>query len=421
MAKILLTTFGSHGDLHPYLGMAKILLKHGHKVYIATHFSYKQNIENVGAEFVKLVPDMQDLGAEETWAHKVNDPANGAEFIFRKLVMPYIRTNFENISKIAVECDLIISHFLTPFVDLIAQKYNIPYLSCILQPSTFLSSYNVPLLSAVPFTRKLNFLGPNFFNLFYKIITKVSESWFYELNEFKQELNLDTSIKNPVIRSFSKDGTLALFDKNFVFPQPDWPLQTFQVGFPFFDQDLDSELTEGTKNFLDKGSEPIVFTLGTAIILMNLPFFEIAYEAVKKSNNRAIFLVGKKDKPIADYILKDENIHVTAYEPFSKLFPKAKIISHQCGIGTTAQALLSGKPQLMVPFAFDQPDNARVSMENGVGLALNSKKITSNNIYNLIKELENNSNFTENALKFSQKMKETIFEDELIKAINLYV
>jgi UDP:flavonoid glycosyltransferase YjiC (YdhE family) len=55
------------------------------------------------------------------------------------------------------------------------------------------------------------------------------------------------------------------------------------------------------------------------------------------------------------------------YAPYSELFPRAAAIVHQGGIGTTAQALRSGRPMLVVPFAFDQPDNAERARRLGVG------------------------------------------------------
>ncbi len=47
------------------------------------------------------------------------------------------------------------------------------------------------------------------------------------------------------------------------------------------------------------------------------------------------------------------------YLPYAAVFPHAAAIVHQAGIGTLAQAMRSGRPQLLVPASFDQPDNAR--------------------------------------------------------------
>ena len=52
------------------------------------------------------------------------------------------------------------------------------------------------------------------------------------------------------------------------------------------------------------------------------------------------------------------------------MFPRALAIVHSGGIGTLAQALAAGRPQLIVPVAFDQPDNARRAVKLGVGRSI---------------------------------------------------
>lgn len=417
MAKILLTTFGSHGDLHPYLGMAKILKENGYQVILTSHPHYREMVERVGVDFFPLKPSFEEVGPEETWANQANHPQKGIEFIFKKLMLPYLRDNYESITKASENCDLIISHLLTVATPMVAEKKGIPYVSSILQPATFLSSYDPPALAPLPFLPKLKFLGPSFFDFVYTLISKVSESWFKDVLVFRKELGLSLEQKNPFVRDFSKYGNLALFDEEFSKPTLDWPNKTYQVGFPLFDEDLESDLSPKTKDFLAKGEAPLVFTLGTAVVLTDTPFFEIAYKALKQTNNRAIFLVGKKAKPLSKEILNDEKIHITDYEPFSKLFHQAKIIVHQCGVGTTAQALLSGKPQILVPFAHDQPDNARIVSKKGIGVILKSKKLTEKSFIEAINEINNNADFAKNAFEFSEIMKKNSFEEKFLKAI----
>jgi UDP:flavonoid glycosyltransferase YjiC (YdhE family) len=53
--------------------------------------------------------------------------------------------------------------------------------------------------------------------------------------------------------------------------------------------------------------------------------------------------------------------------PYHQLFPRAAAIVHSGGIGTTAQALRAGRPQLVVPFAHDQFDNASRVERLGAG------------------------------------------------------
>lgn len=419
--KILLTTLGSHGDLHPYLGMAKVLKENGYEVTLSSHPHFGELVKKVGINFSHLRPSFEDIGSEDKWANQANHPTKSTEFIVKSLFMPYVRYNYEALLKEAEGTDLIVSHFLSFATPLVAEKKQIPWLSCVLQPSTFMSSQEPPMLAPAPFLPKLKFLGPKFFDLFYKVASKTSEGWFKELSLFRKELGLSTEVKNPLIRSFSPHGSLAMFDEIFFNPQSDWPQNTHQIGFPFFDEEIEDSISEETKEFLKEGEEPIIFTLGTAIVLTDSPFFELAYKAVKKTNQRAIFLIGKKAKPLPEYIKNDSQIHLSAYEPFSQLFQHGKIIVHQCGIGTTAQALLSGRPQILVPFSHDQPDNAQIVAKKGIGNVIKVKNLSEETLVKAIESINRNIDFSKNAEIFSKKMDKKLFEERLLKAVEKYV
>ena len=86
-------------------------------------------------------------------------------------------------------------------------------------------------------------------------------------------------------------------------------------------------------------------------------FYRESVEAARMLGIRAVLLVGRDPRNIPAEPLSDD-IALFEYLPYSQIFPRAAAIVHQGGIGTTAQALRAGKPMLVVPFAFDQPDNA---------------------------------------------------------------
>ncbi len=62
------------------------------------------------------------------------------------------------------------------------------------------------------------------------------------------------------------------------------------------------------------------------------------------------------------------------YAPYSQVFPFAAAVVHQGGVGTTAQAIKAGCPQLIVPHAFDQPDNGARIKRLRLGLTLNKNR-----------------------------------------------
>ncbi|MBV8853525.1 MAG: hypothetical protein JOY91_08995, partial [Sinobacteraceae bacterium] len=75
------------------------------------------------------------------------------------------------------------------------------------------------------------------------------------------------------------------------------------------------------------------------------------------------------------------------YAAYSEVFPQAACVIHQGGVGTTAQALRAGVPQLVVPYAFDQPDNAARIVSMGVGLQLARTRYRSASAARLLRRL----------------------------------
>jgi UDP:flavonoid glycosyltransferase YjiC (YdhE family) len=112
-----------------------------------------------------------------------------------------------------------------------------------------------------------------------------------------------------------------------------------------------------------------VFTLGSLIVNSPGSFFRESLAAARILNERAVLLVGE-NAAAAHAGFASAQVHVAAYAPHSLLFPRAEAVVHQGGIGTLAQALRSGRPQLIVPFYADQIDNAARARRLGVARSL---------------------------------------------------
>jgi rhamnosyltransferase subunit B len=152
---------------------------------------------------------------------------------------------------------------------------------------------------------------------------------------------------------------LALFSRLLGHEQRDWPPNTLITGFCFYDaENGNAELPLHLKKFLESGPAPIVFTLGSAAVLAAGRFYEHSARAAMKLGMRAVLLVGNDPRNKPRHPLPD-SICMAEYAPYSELFPHAALIVHQGGVGTTAQCLKAGVPQLIMPYSHDQPDNAR--------------------------------------------------------------
>jgi UDP:flavonoid glycosyltransferase YjiC (YdhE family) len=203
------------------------------------------------------------------------------------------------------------------------------------------------------------------------------------INRFRQSLGLP-----PVKKIFdrwmhSPQLNLCLFPDWFGQPQPDWPPQTQLTGFIYYDKQSENEdLPYELDTFLSAGSPPIIFTPGTAMKHAD-QFFRDCIEACQLLGQRGILLTQHPEQLPAEL---PQNVQHFAYLPFSKILPRVLALVHHGGIGTTAQAIAAGIPQLIRPMAHDQPDTATRVEKLGIGRSLNPKNF---NAKSLADHLEN--------------------------------
>jgi UDP:flavonoid glycosyltransferase YjiC (YdhE family) len=108
--------------------------------------------------------------------------------------------------------------------------------------------------------------------------------------------------------------------------------------------------------FLDDGPPPIVFTLGSSAVWVARDFYRESIAAAQILNRRAVLLIGDERNRLHETLPAE--IIAVDYAPFEFLLERACAMVHHGGVGTTSQGLRAGIPTLIVPFAFDQPDNA---------------------------------------------------------------
>ncbi|MGA7415843.1 MAG: glycosyltransferase [Bryobacteraceae bacterium] len=367
--RIVLTPWGSFGDLHPFLALAIELKRRGHRPVIATCSVYREKVEGEGITFAPMRPDVGELQNRPDLVQRIFHPLRGSEYIIRELLMPVLGESVEDVNAAAEGADLLISHSVTFATPLVAETRRLPWLSVVLQPSVMFSELDPPRM---PQLRILKGRGPVFKKLFFSVMRCWTRRWFKPYDRLRHRLGLPPAQTHPLFKGqFSPNGTIALFSELFGKPQPDWPPWTTVTGFPFYDRfDAGTRaLSPELATFLDEGPEPIVFTLGSSAVFDPGTFFDISAEAARSVGRRAVLLAGLEYANRVR-LKSDDGMLICAYEPHSLLFPRAAAIVHQGGIGTTAQALRSGKPMLVVAFSHDQPDNGARVEEMSVGLTM---------------------------------------------------
>jgi rhamnosyltransferase subunit B len=198
------------------------------------------------------------------------------------------------------------------------------------------------------------------------------------------------SMKLPPVRtSFlahlenEPDLTVTLFPSWFGPTMPDWPEPLLAADFQLFDAEPPHSLSNELLAFLAAGDKPLVFTPGTGNVHASA-FFSCALAAVTSLGERAIFLTRERGQVPADL---PPTVLWQAYVPLSGLLPSAKALIHHGGVGTTAEALRAGIPQLIASFAWDQFDNGSRVAEMGMGLVMPTRKLTARTLTRAIRTI----------------------------------
>lgn len=373
--RVLLTTVGSFGDLHPYIAIALGLKGRGHDVMIGTSPCYQRKVEQLGINFAPVHPDsdfIQNPQAMRRYMH----PNWGLVRIGLEVIVPSIRQTYQDISAASQGMDLIVSHPLVGCVArLVSEVSGIAWASTMITPLGFLSAYDVPILPVAPFAfRALRKLSPRVSKPLLWTAKWSSSFLANEWYRLRAELGLPRAADtNPIIDSHSASGVLALYSEHFAPPQPDWPNNTLTTGFPIYDEDQTSGLPDELRQFLGDGPPPIVFTLGSSAAAVAGPFFELSAAAASELGCRAVLVVGRGwSRPAS--LPKD--VIAVDYAPYSKLFPAAAALIHPGGVGTCGLALRAGRPSLIVPVSMDHFDNGARMARLGVARTLDRRKYT---------------------------------------------
>jgi UDP:flavonoid glycosyltransferase YjiC (YdhE family) len=353
--RIVLTTFGSYGDIHPYLAIATELSSRKHHPVIATSELYREKLVAGGFDFVPVrphIPPPQEQDPE--MMAKVMNPKSGAGFLLNEMLFPHLRDGYEDLLSAVEGADLLLTHPISFAGPLVAQKTGLPWVSSVLAPVSFMSAYDPPLPPFWPWMRHVQLFGPRFVAAFFEQVKKYYKNKAYD--EFREELGLPDR-GSPVFEGqHSPTLILALFSALFAQPQPDWPPQARVTGFAFYDGRNELAMPPELTRFLDDGPPPIVFTLGSSAVWVARDFYRESIAAAKLLGRRAVLLIGDERNRLEES-LPPEIIAVN-YAPFEALLAQACAMVHHGGVGTTSNGLRAGIPTLIVPFAFDQPDNA---------------------------------------------------------------
>jgi len=365
---ILLVCIGSAGDVHPFVGIGRWLRDRGHRVTVITS-AYFENLiraQGLGFEPISTADDFLQLTRDPNLWHK----SQAWKPVFSSILGERLRQVYQKIEQLHQPGrTILVASSLALAARCASEKLNIPLATVHLAPVVLRGSHNPPKLGGL--------WMPRWLPMFVKQgIWNFGDTHFVDphicpsLNAFRAEIGLPAVSKVLADWWNSPQLVLGLWPEFFGPMQPDWPAQVRLTGFPLYDEADVSPIPTDIAHFLDTGDPPIVFTAGSAMFHAEA-YFAAATDTCRIMGRRGLLVT--KDASQLPAALPDSVRHVS-YSPFSKLFPRAAAVVHHGGIGTTAQALAAGVPQLVMPWAHDQFDNADRVRKLGAGRVFNPRR-----------------------------------------------
>jgi MGT family glycosyltransferase len=405
--RIVLSTFGSFGDIHPYIAIALELKARGHSVVIATSEVYREKMDALGIELHLVRPNLPSYDEPDELSRlslELMKPRGGTEKVI-ELLTPNLREVYEDLDAAVATADLLVTHPLPLVGPIVAQKRGLPWVSSVLAPISFFSAYDPPVLAQMPALYHLQRRSVALSRLLYRIASHRLEELMEPVYRLRAELGLPRGAQPLLAGQHSPALVLALFSAVLAKPQPDWPPNTRVTGFAFYDRrDFfgETEMQQELEEFLDAGPRPIVFTLGSSAFWVAKDFYRDSIKAAQALGQRALLLIGHARNLPSESL--PEGVAAFEYAPFGQVLPRALAIVHQGGVGTTGQGLRSGRPILVVPHAHDQFDNAARVVRLGCGRMIARPRYNARNATRELEAILGNQDYFINAAEVARQV-----------------
>jgi sterol 3beta-glucosyltransferase len=344
--KITILTYGSRGDVQPFLPLSLGLIERGHAVILAAPLRFQSLIEGYGITFAPLAGDPEEL------SRRLNDSGYNPIKQIRELMEHAVNIGAEVLRQTEEACkdaDLII-HTFTHAVGAhtLAREKNIPDLHIQTFP-IFTPTGDYPNVAMPdPGIRALNRLSHTLSS---------SISWWTSRIGFEQVRRKAGLPKRKLFWPFEdnpprlRTPILNAWSPVILGHSKDWPPRVHTTGYYFFP--LDGSFTPPVEldSFLKAGKPPVCISFGSMVNKDAERIDAIVRQSLKQTNQRGVILSGWGGVQNRS----DEDLLYLESVPHDWLLPRCSMIIHHGGAGTTSAGLRAGIPNIVVPFMADQP------------------------------------------------------------------
>jgi rhamnosyltransferase subunit B len=368
--RFVFVAVGTHGDVLPPLAIAAELARRGTECHLVADHRFESSARARGIGFSSFTPHGGGASASEGLIF------SGHEVVREALQQGDAWQNGDRARR-----TLFISLSAYCPTNLFCEAYGYPAVRLHLAP------YHFPSLVAPPWPQRSELEGP--LKHTYANYTLPNELQRFAadphrlatINQHRASFGL-APVQSCVLDEPWVARHIALFPGWFCPKAADWPHETELLGFPLAASG--GCLGAGLESWLSRRERPLVFTPGTAPNVQVEHFFEQAQLCCETLGLPGVFLSPRLAAEAAD---GSENIVRLPYLDLDVLLPRAALIVHHGGIGTTARALQAGIPQIISPLVYDQPDNAERVQRLGVGRRIERRSFSGRLLAGTAREL----------------------------------
>jgi sterol 3beta-glucosyltransferase len=374
---ITILSYGSRGDVEPFLALSKGLVKAGHRVRLAGPETYRLLFQDVPLEYIGLPGDPQKM--VDTLINRAKNNRLRMVRSMSEFVLPLAKEVTGLVNTACRDAELIIHAFLlTSSGYEAARERGIPDISVQFFPVfAATSQFPAPTFPDLPlggFYRRLTheLVSRSFWQgsrFLYRIIQKNNPD-FPDLSGWP--FDNKNSRQTPILYAFSSA----------VVPRPgDWPDHVHLTGY-WFPEDQDNWIPDQKlTDFLQEGPPPIAVAFGSTSSHSLAGIYERISRALILSGQRGILVgPGPQVNKTASDLLQ------IGFVPYGWLFKRCAVVIHHGGAGTTGQGLAAGVPNIVLPFTSDQPFWGRRVYQLGAGpKPLSPRRFTSQQLAGVIR------------------------------------
>lgn len=397
-------TWGSQGDIHPFIALAEGLQDAGHDVTLAITCvdsdRYDRFISRAGVK-IKLISSpvisdpaqLQKIGKAIFREH---NPIAQTQMVIEKLFLPVESEMFKVSEQLCAENDLVIGHFFHYPLNAAAERSGRPYISVALVHGAVPSIFEPP--SGIP---NLGTFGNRIAWRLARTVLNKKLKKYSDLLRIKNGIKVSRDLIDNVWAS--NQLTLLAISRTICTRRSDWP-DYYQVCGVLNTRDtLEGDVSKELQGFLSDGTPPLYMTFGSAMSGSDeKETIGLLSNAAKTASMRAIIQAPSWKK---NGFKSSNGIYYVSSAPHAAIFPQCRVIVHHGGAGTSQSALLAGKPSVVVAHTSEQELWGRELERIGVApKLLLRRKLTANQLAVAIKRVTGSKDFNEKANNLGMEM-----------------